>query len=59
MKKITDIEEVTLVQNQLTKVTPYDFSENTEEERKTFLDFLREKQQKELGSYGLSAIQCG
>jgi len=25
MKKITDIEEVTLVQNQLTKVTPYDF----------------------------------
>ena len=59
MKKITDIEEVTLVQNQLTKVTPYDFSENTDEERKTFVDFLREKQQKELGSYGLSAIQCG
>ena len=46
MKKITDIEEVTLVQNQLTKVTPYDFSENTDEERKTFVDFLREKQQK-------------
>ena len=59
MKKITDIEEVTLVQNQLTKVTPYDFSENTDEERKAFVDFLREKQQKELGSYGLSAIQCG